>query len=110
MNYQNILVETHDVVGLITLNRPDVLNALSDDLMDELSDAVDRLETDDAIGALVLTGSDKAFAAGADIKRMKDSDYMDVYMGNFIGRNWERISTCRKPVIAAVAGYALGGG
>jgi len=110
MNYQNILVETHDHVGLIILNRPDVLNALSDDLMDELGDAVDRFETDDSIGALVVTGNDKAFAAGADIKRMKDRDYMDVYMGNFIGRNWERISTCRKPVVAAVAGYALGGG
>ena len=110
MNYQNILVETRDHVGLIILNRPDVLNALSDDLMDELGDAVDTFEADDSIGALVVTGNDKAFAAGADIKRMKDSDYMDVYMGNFIGRNWERISTCRKPVIAAVAGYALGGG
>ena len=110
MNYQNILVETHDHVGLIILNRPDVLNALSDDLMDELGDAVDNFEADDSIGALVVTGNDKAFAAGADIKRMKDSGYMDVYMGNFIGRNWERISTCRKPVVAAVAGYALGGG
>lgn len=114
MNYQNILVETHDHVGLIILNRPDVLNALSDDLMDELGDAVDNFEADDSIGALVVTVNDKAFAAGADIKRMKDSGYMDVYMdvymGNFIGRNWERISTCRKPVVAAVAGYALGGG
>ncbi len=110
MNYQNILVETHDYVGLIILNRPDVLNALSDDLMDELGDAVDKFEADDSIGALVVTGNDKAFAAGADIKRMKDSGYMDVYMDNFISRNWERITTCRKPVVAAVAGYALGGG
>ena len=110
MKYQNILVETHDQVGLITLNRPDVLNALSDDLMDELGDAVDKFDTDNSIGGLVVTGNDKAFAAGADITRMKDSGYMDVYMGNFISRNWERISTCRKPVIAAVAGYALGGG
>ena len=110
MNYQNILVETHGHVGLIILNRPDALNALSDDLMDELGDAVDKFEADNSIGALVVTGNDKAFAAGADIKRMKDSSYMDVYMGNFIGRNWERINTCRKPVVAAVAGYALGGG
>ena len=107
MNYQNILVETHDHVGLIILNRPDVLNALSDELMDELGDAVDNFEADDSIGALVVTGNDKAFAAGADIKRMKDSGYMDVYMDNFISRNWERITTCRKPVVAAVAGLSL---
>ena len=89
MNYQNILVETHDHVGLIILNRPNVLNALSDDLMDEVGDAVDKFEADNSIGALVVTGNDKAFAAGADIKRMKDSTYMDVYMGNLISRNWD---------------------
>ncbi|MEC9330244.1 MAG: enoyl-CoA hydratase [Pseudomonadota bacterium] len=110
MDYQNILVESHDKVGLITLNRPKALNALSDDLMDEIADAVDGFEADDSIGALVITGNEKAFAAGADIKRMQNRSYMDVYMGNFIGQNWQRINSCRKPVIAAVAGYALGGG
>ncbi|SVB52909.1 uncharacterized protein METZ01_LOCUS205763, partial [marine metagenome] len=110
MDYQNILVESRDNVGLITLNRPKALNALSDDLMDEIADAVDGFETDDSIGALVIAGNEKAFAAGADIKRMQNRSYMDVYMGNFIGQNWQRINSCRKPVIAAVAGYALGGG
>jgi enoyl-CoA hydratase len=110
MDYQNILVESHDKVGLITLNRPKALNALSDNLMDEIADAVDGFEADDSIGALVIAGNEKAFAAGADIKRMQNRSYMDVYMGNFIGQNWQRVNSCRKPVIAAVAGYALGGG
>jgi len=110
MDYQNILVESRDNVGLITLNRPKALNALSDDLMDEIADAVDGFEADDSIGALVIAGNEKAFAAGADIKRMQNRSYMDVYMGNFIGQNWQRVNSCRKPVIAAVAGYALGGG
>ena len=110
MSYEFILAEARDTVGLITLNRPDALNALSDHLMDEIGQALERFERDDTIGAIILTGSEKAFAAGADIKGMKDRSYMDVYLGNFIGRNWEQVTRCRKPVIAAVAGYALGGG
>ncbi|MDG1224923.1 MAG: enoyl-CoA hydratase-related protein, partial [Burkholderiales bacterium] len=110
MDYENILVERRDAVALITLNRPKALNALSPDLMRELSSAVDVLEADANIGCLVVTGSEKAFAAGADIKEMKTKSYMDVYMSDFITAEWERISRCRKPVIAAVAGYALGGG
>ena len=110
MNYENIIVETRGKVGLITLNRPKALNALSPDLMRELSKAVDVFEADSRIGCIVVTGSDKAFAAGADIKEMKSKSYMDVYMSDFITAEWERIARCRKPVIAAVAGYALGGG
>ena len=110
MSYEFILAEARGKVGLITLNRPDALNALSDHLMDEIGQALEGFERDDAIGAMILTGSEKAFAAGADIKGMKDRSYMDVYLGNFIGRNWEQVTQCRKPVIAAVAGYALGGG
>ncbi len=110
MNYENIIVETRGKVGLITLNRPKALNALSPDLMRELSKAVDIFEADSQIGCIVVTGSDKAFAAGADIKEMKSKSYMDVYMSDFITAEWERIARCRKPVIAAVAGYALGGG
>jgi enoyl-CoA hydratase len=109
MSYQNILVETHDSVGLIRLNRPDALNALNSELIAELNEALDVFEANDAIGCIVLTGSEKAFAAGADIKEMQSKSYMDTYMGDFIGK-WERITTVRKPVIAAVAGYALGGG
>jgi len=110
VNYENIIVETRGKVGLITLNRPKALNALSPDLMRELSKAVDVFEADAQIGCIVVTGSDKAFAAGADIKEMKSKSYMDVYMSDFITAEWERIARCRKPVIAAVAGYALGGG
>jgi enoyl-CoA hydratase len=110
MNYENILVETRGNVGLITLNRPKALNALSSALMAELSHALDAFEADAAIGAIVLTGSDKAFAAGADIKEMKDKNYMDAYLSDFVSTGWERITDCRKPVIAAVGGYALGGG
>jgi len=110
VNYENIIVETRGKVGLITLNRPKALNALSPDLMRELSKAVDVFEADSKIGCIVVTGSDKAFAAGADIKEMKSKSYMDVYMSDFITAEWERIARCRKPVIAAVAGYALGGG
>ncbi|WP_119418631.1 enoyl-CoA hydratase [Desertibaculum subflavum] len=110
MTYQNIIVETRGAVGLIRLNRPQALNALNAQLMDEVSAAVDAFEADDAIGCLVVTGSDKAFAAGADIKEMQSKTYMDVYKEDFITRNWERVARCRKPVIAAVAGYALGGG
>jgi enoyl-CoA hydratase len=110
MAYQNILVETRGRVALITLNRPKALNALSAGLVADLGHALDAFELDDRISAIVLTGSEKAFAAGADIKEMKDKTYMDVYLADFITRGWERITTCRKPVIAAVAGYALGGG
>ncbi|GMQ90470.1 MAG: enoyl-CoA hydratase [Gammaproteobacteria bacterium] len=110
MTYQNILTEKRGAVGLITLNRPKALNALSSPLMAELAHALEEFEADDEIGAMVLTGSDKAFAAGADVKEMQDKSYMDVYLSDFITAGWERIATCRKPVVAAVAGYALGGG
>src|SRR6266508_937953 len=110
MAYENILVETRGRVGLVTLNRPKALNALNDALMNELGDALAKFDADEAIGAIVITGSDKAFAAGADIGAMKDRGYMDVYKGEYITRNWERIKSIRKPLIAAVAGYALGGG
>ena len=110
MAYENILVETRGAVGLITLNRPKALNALCTPLIRELGQALDAFEADPEIGAIVLTGSEKAFAAGADIKEMSGKSYMDVYMEDFITNGWERITTCRKPVIAAVAGYALGGG
>ena len=110
MAYSNILVETRGRVGLITLNRPKALNALNDELMDELGEALVAFDRDDAIGAIVLTGSEKAFAAGADIGAMAPKGYMDVYKADFVTRNWERIRLVRKPVIAAVAGFALGGG
>ena len=110
MQYQNIKVKIHGAAGLITLDRPEVLTALSLDLREELADAVDRLERDPKIGALVITGSTKAFAAGADIKVMRDWSFLDVTHSTRIGVAWDRIERCRKPVIAAVAGYALGGG
>jgi enoyl-CoA hydratase len=110
VNYQNILVETRDRVGLVTLNRPKALNALNDALMDELGAALRKFDADDGIGAIVITGSEKAFAAGADIAAMKDWSYMDVYKSDFISRNWDELKRVRKPVIAAVAGFALGGG
>ncbi len=110
MQYQNIKVNIRGAVGLITLNRPEVLNALSLDLRNELAEAVDRLERDPNVGTLVITGSAKAFAAGADIKVMRDWSFMDVNQSTRIGVAWDRIERCRKPVIAAVAGYALGGG
>ncbi|RJG07196.1 enoyl-CoA hydratase [Noviherbaspirillum cavernae] len=110
MNYKNILVETRDKVGVIQLNRPKAMNALNDQLMDELGDALLKFDADEKIGCIVITGSDKAFAAGADISAMAKYTYMDVYKGEYISRNWEHIRRVRKPVIAAVAGYALGGG
>jgi enoyl-CoA hydratase len=110
MAYENILVENRGRVGLVTLNRPKALNALNDALMNELGEALAKFDADDGIGAIVVTGSDKAFAAGADIGAMKDWGYMDVYKGEYITRNWERMKSVRKPIIAAVAGYALGGG
>ncbi len=110
MNYENILVETHGKVGLIRLNRPKALNALNDQLMDELGHALLSFDADEQIGCMVVTGSEKAFAAGADIGAMATYTYMDVYKGDYITRNWEKIRQVRKPVIAAVAGFALGGG
>jgi len=110
MAYENILVETRGHVGLITLNRPQALNALSSGLVSDLGKALDGFEGDDAVRAVVLTGSEKAFAAGADIKEMVDKSFVDCYLGEFITKGWERITSCRKPIIAAVAGYALGGG
>jgi enoyl-CoA hydratase len=109
MTHQNILVETRGRVGIVTLNRPQALNALNAALMAELATALGGFEADDAIGCMVITGSDKAFAAGADIKEMQSRSYLDVYKSDFISE-WERVTTCRKPVIAAVAGFALGGG
>ena len=110
MSYQFILTETRGRVGLIKLNRPKQLNALNDALMDEMGAALLAFDADETIGAIVLAGSDKAFAAGADIGAMATWSYMDVYKAEYITRNWEQIRKVRKPVIAAVAGYALGGG
>ena len=110
MNYENILVETRGNVGLIRLNRPQALNALSPALVKDLGQALDIFEKDDNIRAMVITGSDKAFAAGADIKVMQNFSYMDTYKSNYITDGWERVAQCRKPLIAAVAGFALGGG
>ena len=110
MSYENILVETRGRVGLVTLNRPKALNALNDALMDELGAALTAFDADDAIGCIVITGSERAFAAGADIGMMAKYSFIDVYKGDYITRNWETIRRIRKPVIAAVAGYALGGG
>ncbi len=110
MPYECILTETDGAVGIITLNRPDALNAFNRQLMDELTDAVKAFEADDAIGCMVVTGSEKAFAAGADIKEMASKDYIDVLKEDFITANWEEVSRTRKPIIAAVNGYALGGG
>jgi enoyl-CoA hydratase len=109
MAYETLLTETRGRVGLITLNRPQQLNALNDQLIAELNTVLDGYEADDGIGAIVLTGSEKAFAAGADIKEMQSKSYIEAYKGDFIA-SWERITRCRKPVIAAVAGFALGGG
>ena len=108
--YTNILLERRGAVGIVTLNRPQALNALNAALIAEVGTAFDDLEGDPAIGAIVLTGSDKAFAAGADIKEMADKTYMQAYQEDFITRGWERVAQCRKPVIAAVGGFALGGG
>ncbi|MFM8799630.1 MAG: enoyl-CoA hydratase [Tagaea sp.] len=110
MAYENILVETQGAVGIVRLNRPKALNALCAALIAELGTALDAFEADPAIGCVVLTGAEKAFAAGADIKEMASKSYMDVYLADFITQGWERVTTCRKPIVAAVAGYALGGG
>lgn len=109
MAYENILVETRGNVGLITLDRPKVLNALSSELFVDVSAALDAFEEDDKVGCIVLTGSEKAFAAGADIKEMSVLDYAEAYKQDFI-TPWDRVARNRKPIVAAVAGYALGGG
>ena len=109
MSYQFINVERKERVGVITLNRPKQLNALSPALMQELGDALRALDADEAIGAIVLTGSEKAFAAGADIAVMKDYSFMQAFKADYV-TSWEHFQSVRKPVIAAVAGYALGGG
>ena len=109
-SYQNILVERRGAVGVVTLNRPEALNALNAGLIAELASALDRLEADAAVGAIVLTGNEKAFAAGADVKEMVSKTYPEIYCEDFITRGWERLGQCRKPVVAAVAGFALGGG
>ncbi|NRP71949.1 putative enoyl-CoA hydratase echA8 [Ensifer psoraleae] len=109
MSYETLLVETRERVGLITLNRPQALNALNSTVMRELDAALKAFDADKDIGAIVLTGSERAFAAGADIKEMQALDFVDSYLGDFLG-DWERIASARKPVIAAVSGFALGGG
>jgi enoyl-CoA hydratase len=110
MNYETIITSRDERVALITLNRPKALNALNDQLMDELGHALQSFDADDEIACVVITGSEKAFAAGADITMMAKYDFMDVYKGDYITKNWETIRKVRKPVIAAVAGFALGGG
>ena len=110
MRYENIKTSMNDAVGLITLNRPGSLNALSDDLMEELAHALSAFDGNTDIGAIILTGGEKAFAAGADIKGMIGQTYVEAYLENFPGNHWNSLSNCRKPIIAAVSGYALGGG
>lgn len=110
MAYTHIIVEQNEAVGIIRLNREKALNALCQELTEEMTEALDAFELNDDIGAVIITGSHKAFAAGADIKEMQSKSYMDVYRADFITATWERVTRFRKPVIAAVAGYALGGG
>jgi enoyl-CoA hydratase len=109
MAYENIIVETKGRVGIVRLNRPNALNALNRALIAELTSAVEAFEADANIGCLLITGSEKAFAAGADIKEMADKTFIDAYGGNFAA-DWDRVARARKPVVAAVAGFALGGG
>jgi enoyl-CoA hydratase len=110
MQYEDLIVEVHDKVALIRLNRPKALNALNDRMMNELGEVFAKFDADPNIHVMILTGSEKAFAAGADIAAMVDYTYQDTYRDNYIGRNWEHILNVRKPVIGAVAGFALGGG
>ena len=109
MAYENIISETKDAVGIITLNRPKALNALNSQLIDELNHALSAFQENSAIGCVIIAGSEKAFAAGADIREMKDKSFTDVYLGNFLA-TWDDITEFRKPIIAAVSGYCLGGG
>jgi enoyl-CoA hydratase len=108
--FEHIIVETKGKVGVITLNRPKMLNALSFGVFGEIAAAVDDLEANDAIGCIVVTGNEKAFAAGADIKEMQPKGFIDMFSNDFIAIRADRVATCRKPTIAAVSGYALGGG
>jgi enoyl-CoA hydratase len=110
MSHEFITAEKRGNVGIITLNRPEALNALCAGLVREVAEVVDAYEADDEVGCIVVTGSEKAFAAGADIKEMQPKSYMEAYKEDFITKDWERLASCRKPVIAAVAGFALGGG
>ena len=110
MAFELIIVETREAVGLITLNRPQALNALNTQLVQEMGEAVGAFDRDPAIGCIVITGSEKAFSAGADIGEMKDKSFADAYLKDFITKDWEAVARCRKPVIAADAGFALGGG
>ena len=110
MDYQNILASRDGAVAIVTLNRPKALNALNSELLAELVHALENFDADEHVRAIVITGSERAFAAGADIKEMAPKSYMDTYKGNFLAAASERISAIRKPIIAAVAGYALGGG
>jgi enoyl-CoA hydratase len=109
MTYQNIVVEAKGRVGIIRLNRPQALNALNKALIDELTKVVDAFDADDKIGCMLITGNEKAFAAGADIKEMADKPFIEAYLGDFVS-NWNAVAKARKPVVAAVAGFALGGG
>ncbi|HET7190890.1 MAG TPA: enoyl-CoA hydratase [Pseudolabrys sp.] len=109
MSYQNIVVETRGRVGIIRLNRPEALNALNKALITELTQAIEAFDADDKIGCLLITGSEKAFAAGADIKEMADKSFIEAYLGDFVS-NWNAAARARKPIVAAVAGFALGGG
>ena len=110
MSYEFIVAETKGRVGVVTLNRPQQMNALNAQLMQELAQALYAFDADDGVGCIVITGNEKAFAAGADIAAMKDFGYMDAFRSNYITRDWEHIRNVRKPVLAAVAGFALGGG
>jgi enoyl-CoA hydratase len=110
MDYADLLIEHHGKVAVIRLNRPKAMNALNDNMMNELGDALYQFDADPGVHVIILTGSDKVFAAGADIAAMAQYDYADTYGGNYIGRNWEHILNIRKPVIGVVSGYALGGG
>lgn len=110
MTFDNILTEVKDNIAVITFNRPEALNALNAKMIIEMGRALDQFEADDNVHVIVLTGSEKAFAAGADIKEMADKTFNDAYLGDFISGPWERIDSCHKPVIAAVSGFALGGG
>ncbi|HEY9078719.1 enoyl-CoA hydratase [Magnetovibrio sp.] len=110
MTFENILTEVKDNIAVITFNRPEALNALNAKMVGEMGRALDQFEADDNVHVIVLTGSEKAFAAGADIKEMANKTFNDAYLGDFISGPWERIDSCHKPVIAAVSGFALGGG
>jgi enoyl-CoA hydratase len=110
MEYADLLIENHGKVAVIRLNRPKAMNALNDNMMNELGDALYKFDADPGVNVIILTGSEKVFAAGADIAAMANYTYADTYQGNYIGRNWEHILNVRKPVIGVVAGYALGGG